>query len=182
MAEAAAVLTQELLAQLPRRLSHVAAVAERAASVSTTLELDSVLVESAAWLHDIGYASALTKTGLHSLDGALFLRNYGVDPAIANLVAHHSQAVIEAQERGLERELLSEFPQDDALPHDVLCFCDMTTGPDGQQMPVVDRLAEIRARYSPDHVVTRFISRAEPEIFATVRAVEAKLEAVAQSR
>lgn len=32
----------------------------------------------------------------------------------------------------------------------------MTTGPDGQNLSVEDRLAEIRQRYGPDDLVTRF--------------------------
>lgn len=180
--DAAASMAQLFLAPLPRRLSHVGAVAESAASVSAALGLDTAVVVSAAWLHDIGYAPDLVDTGFHSLDGARYLRDRGVESKVVNLVAHHSCAAIEAKERGLDGYLVAEFPLDGSLPHDALCFCDMTTGPDGQSVDVGVRLAEIRARYGPDDVVTRFISRAEPEIFATVQAVEKRLEAVAQSR
>ena len=35
----------------------------------------------------------------------------------------------------------------------------MTTGPDGQDMPVGQRLAEIIERYGPDHLVSRAITQ-----------------------
>jgi putative nucleotidyltransferase with HDIG domain len=150
--------------------------------VARALGLDADLVVSSAWLHDIGYAPTAVATGFHPLDGARFLRAQGVDERVVNLVAHHSHAVVEADERGVDRELLAEFPLDPSLPHDALCFCDMTTGPDGQQMVVRDRLAEIRERYGPQDLVTRFITRAERSIVGSVERVESQLAAAAQSR
>lgn len=69
----------------------------------------------------------------------------------------------------------AEFAQERSLTADVLWFADMTTGPDGQDLDMLDRLAEIRQRYGTDHVVTRFWARAEPSIVDTVRRVEARL-------
>ncbi|HEX5541909.1 MAG TPA: hypothetical protein VFX60_10175 [Micromonospora sp.] len=60
---------------------------------------------------------------------------------------------------------------------DVLWFADMTTGPDGKDLDVLDRLAEIRQRYGPGHIVTRFWARAEPSIVEAVRRVEVHLAA-----
>jgi hypothetical protein len=54
----------------------------------------------------------------------------------------------------------------------------MTTGPDGQDFDVADRLDEARSRYGPDHVVTRFWAKAEPVIVAAVRRTEERLAAV----
>lgn len=179
---AAEECARTLLGALPRRLTHVASVAHRAGEVTRALGLDADLVVSSAWLHDIGYAPTAAATGFHPLDGARFLRAQGVDQRVVNLVAHHSHAVLEAEERGADRELLAEFPPDPSLPHDALCFCDMTTGPDGQHMVVRDRLAEIRQRYGPHDLVTRFIARAEPSIVQTVERVESQLAAAAQSR
>ena len=157
-------------------------VAATAARVQSRLIGNSDVLIRAAWLHDIGYASTASATGFHPLDGARFLRDRGIDECVVNLVAHHSHAVMEAEERGVDRELLYEFPFDASLPHDALCFCDMTTGPDGQQMAVRDRLAEIRERYGRHDLVTRFITRAEPSIVETVERVESQLAAAAQSR
>jgi len=68
--------------------------------------------------------------------------------------------------------LENEFPQDVSLPHDELCFCDQTTGPDGEVLDVTARLAEIRTRYEDGHVVRQFVDVAEPELVATVRRIE----------
>jgi hypothetical protein len=50
-----------------------------------------------------------------------------------------------------------------------LTYCDMTTSPDGEIVPAERRLAEIRDRYGPGHLVSRSIQRATPMI---LRAVE----------
>ena len=71
---------------------------------------DAELLEAAAWLHDIGYLPDLARTGLHGLDGARYLRDVQhADPMLCRLVAHHSCAVIEAEERGLADLLRREF-------------------------------------------------------------------------
>jgi hypothetical protein len=53
----------------------------------------------------------------------------------------------------------------------VLTYCDMTTSPDGQLVPVEQRLAEIQDRYGPGHLVSRSIQRATPMILCTVEQV-----------
>jgi sirohydrochlorin ferrochelatase len=50
----------------------------------------------------------------------------------------------------------------------------MTTGPDGQDLTVTERLAEIRERYGPDHIVTRFWRRAEPTLRRAVARAEGR--------
>jgi hypothetical protein len=91
-----------------------------------------------------------------------------VDERIVSLVAYHSCAHIEADVRGLGEILSAEFLPGDPLASDALCYCDMTTGPDGQLMQAAARLVEIRGRYGPDHVVTQFVERAAPEILTIV--------------
>jgi putative nucleotidyltransferase with HDIG domain len=168
--------------ELPRRWGHVQAVAAKAGRVASVLDADDrdVLVAS-AWLHDIGYARELAVTGFHPLDGARFLRAEGFDSRVTALVAHHSCALVEADERSMHDELAEEFPNEKSVTADALWYCDMTTGPDGQDFEVGDRLDEIRSRYGAEHVVTRFIKRAKPEIIAAVRRTEERL-ATAQSR
>jgi hypothetical protein len=93
------------------------------------------------------------------------------DALLCRLVAHHSCAIIEAGERGLADVLSSEFdPAPDVLAS-VLTCCDMTTSPDGQPVPVERRLAEIRDRYGPGHLVSRSIRRATPMILRAVEQV-----------
>ncbi|GAB3857935.1 hypothetical protein GCM10027610_094980 [Dactylosporangium cerinum] len=77
-------------------------------------------------------------------------------------------------------DLQVEFNREDSPTADALWYCDMTTGPDGQDLDVVVRLAEIRSRYGPDHIVTRFIARAGDQITAAVRRAEARLATTAR--
>lgn len=179
LVERAAQLAEQHLADaLPRRWVHVQAVAAKAERAARILgPLDAEIVVAAAWLHDIGYAPGIAKTGLHGLDGGRWLLANGWPVRVAALVAHHSCAQFEADERGLGEALSSEFVQEQSPTADVLWFADMTTGPDGQDLDVLDRLGEIRQRYGPDHVVTRFWARAEPSIVTVVRRVEQRLAA-----
>ena len=132
------------------------------------------LLEAAAWLHDIGYLPDLARTGLHGLDGARYLRDVQhADPMLCRLVAHHSCAVIEAEERGLADLLRREFAPAPQRLADALTFCDMTTSPDGQQVQVNRRLAEIHDRYGSGHLVSRSIRRATPLILQAVDHVHA---------
>ncbi len=91
-----------LQALLPRRWVHVQGVAAQARSLAPVLGADADLLEAAAWLHDIGYAPDLAVTGLHALDGARYLRDaQNADAMRCRLVAHHSNTIVEAEERGL---------------------------------------------------------------------------------
>ena len=56
--------------------------------------------------------------------------------------------------------------QDLSEAHAVVWWADLTTGPQGQDMTVEDRLAEICRRYGPDDLITRFIRRARPVLVA----------------
>jgi hypothetical protein len=169
-------LAQALLQDsLPRRWAHVQGVAARARSLAPALGADADLLEAAAWLHDIGYAPSLAATGFHPLDGARYLRDVQhSDAMLCRLVAHHSCAIIETEERGLADVLALEFePAPDALSS-VLTYCDMTTSPDGEPVPAERRLAEIHDRYGPDHLVSRSIQRATPMILRAVGQVQDK--------
>ncbi|MCX5342677.1 HD domain-containing protein [Streptomyces atratus] len=169
----------ELSGPLPRRWAHTQGVAERAFEVRQVLGIDASLLVAAATLHDVGYAPRLAVTGFHPLDGARFLRDeHGADERLVRLVANHSFALLEAEERGLREELASEFPLlEEPLLVDALVYCDMTTTPDGGRTTVEERVAEILGRYGDDSLVGRFIRRAAPEIFGTVGRVEAALAA-----
>lgn len=163
---------------LPRRWAHTQGVAATARSLDPVLGDDTDLVTAAAWLHDIGYVPALASpgSGFHPLDGARHLRDVEhADSVLCRLVAHHSCAAIEAAERGLAADLTREFQPARRGLADALIYCDMTTGPDGQRMPVERRLAEIRNRYGPTHVVSRALTRSAPELTAAVERVTRKL-------
>jgi hypothetical protein len=159
---------QKLAAALPGRWTHVQAVGARAAELSPAAGPDADVLVAAAWLHDIGYGPEIAEsgTGFHPLDGARFLRAAGVDERIVGLVAHHTCAHVEAEERGLADVLAAEFPREQSPTADLLWYADLTTGPDGQRVTVPERLAEIEHRYAPTDPVHRFIVRARPEIMA----------------
>ncbi|MEU1485024.1 HD domain-containing protein [Streptomyces sp. NPDC005752] len=176
---ACSVAEAELRESLPRRWMHSQGVARRAAELTELLGGDADLLASAAVLHDVGYAPRLAATGFHPLDGARFLRDgHAADERLVRLVANHSLALLEAEERGLEGELQAEFPLlDDHRLVDALVYCDMTTTPDGRVTTVDTRLAEITSRYESSSPVGRFIRRASPDIRAVVGRVEAALAA-----
>ena len=154
---------------LPRRWAHVQGVAAQARSLASILGSDADLLEAAAWLHDIGYSPELAETGFHPLDGARYLRDIErADTALCRLVANHSCAIIEARERGLDTALSSEFPAPAPTLNDALAYCDMTTTPTGDVVTVHERISEIKERYGPHNVVTRFICKAEPRLVSSV--------------
>jgi HD domain len=163
---------------LPRRWAHTQGVAAAARTLAPVLGPDGDLLTAAAWLHDIGYAPDVTDTGFHPLDGARHLRDAeGANGMLCRLVAHHSCAVNEAAERGLARDLITEFRPARRDLADALTYWDMTTSPDGHRLPIEQRLAEIRSRYGPDHLVSRTIGRSEPQLTRAVTRVTGRLAA-----
>jgi len=182
-AEWAEATARRILAkQLPRRWAHTQGVAAAARTLAPVLGRDDDLLTAAAWLHDIGYAPDVADTGFHSLDGARHLRDAeGASGMLCRLVAHHSCAINEAAERGLAREMAREFRPARRDLAEALTYCDMTTSPDGQRLPIERRLAEIRARYGPDHLVSRTIGRSEPQLTRAVTRVTGRLAASSRS-
>jgi HD domain len=170
------VARNELACALPRRWAHSQGVARRA-SLLAHVTGDAELLESAALLHDVGYAPRIARTGFHPLDGARFLRDvHQASDRLVRLVANHSFALLEAEERGLRYQLETDFPLlPDPFLVDALVWCDMTTTPDGLPTTATERITEIVGRYGPDSVVGRFIRRAAPDIHAAAQRVEAVL-------
>jgi predicted hydrolase (HD superfamily) len=176
LASRAEHLAQALLQEsLPRRWAHVQGVGARARSLTPVLGADAELLEAAARLHDIGYAPDLAVTGLHALDGARYLRDaQHADTMLCRLVAHHSYAILEAEDRGLADVLDLEFEPAPYVLSSVLTCCDMTTSPDGELVPVEGRLDEIHHRYGRGHLVSRSIQRATPMILRAVEQVHGR--------
>lgn len=177
-AQEARSLARRLLAdELPRRWAHTQGVAARARELAPILGDRAELIEAAAFLHDIGYSSAVRSTGFHPLDGARYLRDVlGADPVICRLVAHHTGALIEADERGIDR-LAEEFPVPDQFLLEALTYCDLTAAVDGCQVDVEQRLNEILNRYPPGHVVHRSIVRSSPFLRRAAGNVQRRLSA-----
>lgn len=177
MASWAADVARGLLAEaLPRRWAHVQGVASKAERVAESVPRSAEILVAAAWLHDVGYAPAIVDTGFHPLDGARYLAGIGAPERLVNLVARHSCALLEARFRGIGREV-AEFPDEGGVVRDALWYCDLTTSPDGEPVDAGERIAEIKERYGPGHVVTRFITEAASELLASVERTERRLAA-----
>jgi hypothetical protein len=166
---------EALIAPLGDRWTHVQAVADKARGLAAVLSAeDTDLLVAAALVHDVGYAPSLNRLGFHAVDGARFLRAQGQE-RLACLVAHHSGARFEAEERGLVEELAA-FPVQDGPVMDALTFADMTIGPAGQPMSLEQRIEEVQRRYRADDPVHRAIVRARPELQAAIDRTPHRLE------
>jgi hypothetical protein len=106
----------------------------------------------------VGYAPGLAVTGLHALDGTRHLLEvHHAGAMLCQLAAHHSDAIVEAEERGLAGVSALEFEPAPYVLSSMLTCCDMITSPDGELVPADRRLAEIHHRYGPGHPVSRSI-------------------------
>jgi putative nucleotidyltransferase with HDIG domain len=167
-----------LAGELPRRGAHSRGVARRAEQIAPAFARgEAEVLVAAAWLHDIGYASAAAVTGLHQLDGARFLVRCGVPFRVCALVAQHAGAAAVAELVGLGGAL-AVFDDEHGPVRDALWYCDMTTGPDGQSMTFAERMAELRRRRSADDPVVRALEANERDRAAAVRRTEERLHAL----
>lgn len=168
----ARVIAEERLGSLAPRWAHVRGVAAVAELMIADLDVtDANAVVAAAWLHDVGYAPSVARTGFHPVDGAKLVRESGFSELVVSLVAFHSGAEFEAHERGQE-SLLAAFtrPPQDLL--DRVTYCDLTIGPDGMPICAEDRLAEVLHRYGADDPVHRAMTAARAPLLAAVARVE----------
>ncbi len=173
----AAAEAERSLSSLGDRWKHVRAVGECAREVNAILDQeDGPYLVAAAYLHDIGYAPDLQRTGLHQLDGARYLRSLGAE-RLACLVAHHSEARFEIRLRGFGEEL-AVYKREESWVSDALTYCDLTTGPTGLPMTFEDRVAEVEQRYGEGEIVDA-LRQATPYL---VRAVERTKDRLRQHR
>jgi hypothetical protein len=171
----AEALASELLASVGSREVHVRAVAGRAGHLRKIVSSDELeTFVMAAFLHDIGYAPQLVQHGFHPLDGALYLRSIRVPERVVDLVAHHSGALFEAEERGLS-DRLDAFLFRDGQVMDALVWADMTTGPQGQRMTFEERVSDILHRYPAGDPVHRAMLRARSYLSGCVERTESRL-------
>ncbi|CAN5239990.1 HD domain-containing protein [soil metagenome] len=169
----ARAIAEERLADLPHRRAHVRGVAATAERLVVGLDaVDADAVVTAAWLHDVGYATSVRSTGFHPIDGAVFVRDEGFSAVVVSLVAYHTGAVFEARERGLS-DALAEFTEPPPLLLDLLTCADMTTSPQGSRVRAEDRISEILSRYPDGDPVHRAIERAAPSLLAATARVPA---------
>lgn len=162
------------LSPLGDRWLHTLGVVERTLELAATVPpADRATLISAAYVHDIGYAPEFEDTGFHPLDGARWLRSQGRE-RLACLVAHHSGARFEAEERGLLTEL-EEFPEERSIVADLLTYCDLTVDSAGKPVTVSARVAGIDRRYAHDSDVARSMRAAAGPLAAVVSRAERQL-------
>jgi putative nucleotidyltransferase with HDIG domain len=168
-------VAEELVGPLGRRWAHVQAVAARAAELAAAaLSGEREQLVAAAWLHDIGYSPAIGHTRFHPLDGARYLRAAGWPTLVVDLVAHHSGARFEAEQRGVSAEL-AEFAFKDSPTMDTLVTADLTTGPGGERLSYDERVDEILRRYPVGDPVHQAWLTARPILAESVSRTMARL-------
>lgn len=168
-------LVATILVDDARRWAHVQGVARRAWELRPAVhEEEAELLVQAAWLHDIGYGASVRATGFHALDGARYLQSLNYPARVVRLVAHHSGARFEAEQRGLSDEL-AQYELEDSPVMDALICADFTTGPDGTAVTLADRIAEILMRYPADSPVHRAIVNATPTLETAVEQTRKRL-------
>ncbi|MGY4100495.1 HD domain-containing protein [Nocardia sp. R16R-3T] len=170
-------LARTYLVALPRRWKHVQGVVRQAKWAVDVVD-DSAMLIASAWVHDLGYAPEIARTGCHAVDGAAFLSAQRAPARLCALVAHHSCARIEARQRGID----IEWPDEQTPLRDALWWADMTTTPTGESTDVRSRLSEVCERYGPDHVVAQSVTEASPELLGAVERTEGLLSRLPSRR
>lgn len=131
----------ELLRDDPGTTSHCLRAARKAAELAQRFPQSRMTdVVAAAWLHDIGYAPRLRRTGFHPLDGSLYLMSEDWPERIVRLVAHHSLASFEAPFYGVGHHLGVIEPVT-GVDADILISADLQSGP-GEPVPTVAQRLE----------------------------------------
>lgn len=151
----AEAIARDLVGSMEPRWSHLRAVGRVAEELAATKGIGEHVV-AAAWLHDIGYGERIIRRGFHPLDGAIFLQSVGAPEDVVALVAWHTGASYEAQQRGLLTEL-ERLPCPRADDLDALTLVDLATSPTGEPILDVDRIAEILTRYQETDAVHRAV-------------------------
>jgi HD superfamily phosphodiesterase len=163
-----------LLAPLENRWKHTQGVVKRAHEISKLFNgSDRSLLIAAAYLHDIGYAPSLKRTGYHSIDGAYYLRANGQE-RLASLVAHHFEAYTVARQLGLMAEL-EKFPAEYSAIANALDYCDLTTNSVGEPISFQERIDDILQRHKDDRIITQATREAIPALRAAYERIQAAL-------
>ena len=163
----------ELLAPLTEsRRAHSIAVGRRMESAAELLpvELRADAI-TAAYLHDVGYGHP--DLGFHPIDGARLLQSLDYSQVVCHMVAFHTAAEVEAGVRELDASVFDEFRVEGVAgldkADDFLWWADLSTGPNGEEFTVDQRLSEILRRYEPGSVVHTAITKAEPRLPAAAQ-------------
>lgn len=184
IAEARGIAETFLADSLPQRWAHTVKVAETAERLAEALDAVSPeTIVAAAWLHDVGYATKLAQTGFHPLDGAAYLsRDAQHLGSVTKLVAHHTGAMFEAEQRGLHTQLAHYHFPVDVEELAILNAADLCTSPAGELVDPQTRLTEILNRYPQAHPVHRAITRSGALLRAQATLVTGAAEATQNLR
>jgi putative nucleotidyltransferase with HDIG domain len=137
-------LASTLLSSSQDLLGHAGTAAEQAASACARLGCrDTDVIVAAAWLHDIGYVPSLRATGYHPIDGALYLMKDNWPDRVISLVAHHSEAKMEAPYYSVAHHL-SIIDAVTGPASDILTYSDMTSGASGGRVTLQARVEQMR--------------------------------------
>lgn len=129
---------------------------------------------AAVWLHDVGYAPGLVDSGFHPLDGARWLQSQGAPDLVVGLVAWHTGAQFEAEERGLGAQL-ETMPRPAPADLDAMTLVDLSVGPSGARVAPDDRLREVLERYPQGHPVHLAITAASPSLLQSANSARRRL-------
>jgi hypothetical protein len=179
----ARALAESLLVDDPTRLEHVRGAGTVAGMVASALSPHQPeMIIAAAWLHDIGYAPAIARTGFHPVDGALFLAREGWPDPVVFMVAHHSQAAVLAPYYGVQHHMaLLEHVH--GVADDIITFSDLRAGPNGLGAEPRDRVEDMRRRHADSGVVPRAIREARYRMLLTAAArVNAEVNRATRTR
>jgi putative nucleotidyltransferase with HDIG domain len=177
--DAARVLAQAVLANLPDRWEHTKAVASQAWVARGSVDpADRDVLLAAAWLHDIGYDDEARDSGFHPLDGARLAARHGWPPRITALIAHHSGAAIVAGESGFA-DALSVYPDEGSAVTDALVYADQTTGPHGEKLPAAARVQESVRRHGSDSANAHVARQRSAYLLEAVTRVQTRLATAA---
>ncbi len=82
---------------------------------------------------------------------------------------------------GLARDLTA-FKSEVSVVADALTYCDMTTGPSGEPLTLVQRLDDIERRHGSGSLVMQALTAGQPELERSVGVIEAALRAIDERR
>jgi putative nucleotidyltransferase with HDIG domain len=151
----ARLCASKMLAESSDRLAHTRAAACRAEEIASVVgPLDRDLLMCAVWLHDVGYSTSARSTGFHALDGAVALEGLGWPSRLCALVAHHSESRVTASALGLA-DRLERFPHEEGAVADALVYADMSAGPRGERVSLLERLDGIEQCHLSDPLALR---------------------------
>lgn len=171
----ARALAADILRDDPAVHEHSRRTARRAAALAHGIPSSRAAdVVSAAWLHDIGYAAPLQRTGFHPLDGALFLMAEDWPERVVRLVAHHGLAVIEAPFYGVGHHM-GVIEAISGVDADILISADLSSGLGDPAPSVEGRLEALNRSDAALGLVPEDVRQAR---YAGLRAAHQRVESL----